>query len=241
VVEDAAQGLLSTYAGRPVASLGHLAALSFHETKNVIAGEGGALVINDPQYVDRAEILWEKGTDRSRFFRGLVDKYTWRDVGSSFLPGELIAAFLWAQLQHADAITAERLEIWTQYDQACRALELASLQRPTVPDDRRHNAHLYYLLLPPGVPQADVLAGLNQRGVNAVFHYVPLHSSPAGQRFGRVAGAMTHTDDCSARLIRLPLWVGLRRQEVEQVVVAVGDVVSRWIQDMHGQPSAENV
>jgi dTDP-4-amino-4,6-dideoxygalactose transaminase len=221
VIEDAAQALLSTYRGRPVGALGQLAAVSFHETKNVIAGEGGALVINDARYVERAEILWEKGTDRSRFSRGLVDKYTWQDVGSSFLPGELVAAFLWAQLQEADAITARRLAIWNRYHSACAAVEELGGRRPTIPTDRDHNAHLYYLLLPPGVSQAEVLTELNAGGVNAVFHYVPLHSSPGGRRFGMTSGSMQHTDDCSSRLIRLPLWVGLRDQDVDRVVDAL--------------------
>lgn len=218
VVEDAAQALLSRYKGRPLGTLGHLAAVSFHETKNVISGEGGALIVNEARFEERAEILWEKGTDRSKFFRGLVDKYTWIDVGSSFLPGELTAAFLWAQLEDADAITAERLAIWRRYDEACAALEPFGVRRPTIPPDRTHNAHMYYLLLPPALPQATVLAELNRRGVNAVFHYVPLHSAPAGRRFGRTSGPMTHTDDCSARLIRLPLWIGMGSSIAERVV-----------------------
>ena len=226
VVEDAAQGLLSRYKGYPVGALGHLAAVSFHETKNVISGEGGALIINDPRFEERAEIVWEKGTDRSRFFRGLVDKYTWVDVGSSFLPGELTAAFLWAQLEEADAITAERLSIWGRYDAACAALDHLGIRRPFVPPDREHNAHAYYLLLPAGLSRAELLADLNRRGVNAVFHYVPLHSAPAGRRFGRVAGAMTHTDECSGRLIRLPLWVGMGSHLVDRVVEELTAAIS---------------
>ena len=230
VVEDAAQALLSRYKGRAVGALGHLAAVSFHETKNLISGEGGALIINDARYEERAEILWEKGTNRSQFARGLVDKYTWIDVGSSFLPGELTAAFLWAQFEDADAIMAERLAIWRGYDNACSALEAFGVRRPTIPPDRVHNAHLYYLLLPAVLSRADVLADVNQRGVNAVFHYVPLHSAPAGRRFGRTCGAMTHTDDCSARLIRLPLWVGMGRDAAERVVGTLTETLTTLLE-----------
>ena len=212
VVEDAAQALGSTYKDRPLGAIGDIGALSFHETKNVIAGEGGAIIINDADFAERAEILWEKGTNRSRFLRGQVDKYTWVDVGSSFLPGELTAAFLWAQLEQADAITAERLALWQRYYAASEPLRSLGAGLPYIPDDRTHNAHLFYVLLPRGLSQGEVLTELNRRNVNAVFHYVPLHSAPAGQRFGRVGSAMTVTDERSARLIRLPLWVGMGEQ-----------------------------
>jgi len=226
VIEDAAHALLSRYKGRPLASFGHLATLSFHETKNVISGEGGALVINDPRFVERAEILWEKGTNRSKFFRGQVDKYTWVDVGSSFLPGELTAAFLWAQLEQADTITARRLEIWNKYFEASNALVSLGLRLPMVPADCSHNAHLFYLLLPPQARQADVLKDLNAKGVNAVFHYVPLHSSPAGLRYGRVAGSLAVTDDYSNRIVRLPLWVGLPADAPQQVIGRLVEVLT---------------
>jgi dTDP-4-amino-4,6-dideoxygalactose transaminase len=209
VVEDAAQALGSTYRGRPLGSIGDIGAISFHETKNVISGEGGALVINRPEFAERAEILWEKGTNRSRFLRGQVDKYTWVDLGSSFLPGELTAAFLWAQLERAVDITRERRALWQRYYDASQSLTTLAVQLPHVPDDRTHNAHMFYMLLPHGVGQADALAELNRRHVNAVFHYIPLHSAPAGRRYGRLGSTMTVTDDCSARLIRLPLWVGM--------------------------------
>ena len=218
IIEDAAQGLLSTYKEKPLGSLGDMAAISFHETKNVMSGEGGALVINNRRFAERAEVLWEKGTNRSKFLRGEVDKYTWVDIGSSFLPGELTAAFLWAQLEDADAITAERLRLWDEYDTACRGLEPLGVRRPVVPPECRHNAHLYYLLRPPGAPQIDILADLNRRGVNAVFHYVPLHTSPAGRRYGRALGPLPVTEASSARLIRLPLWVGLPDRAAERVV-----------------------
>jgi dTDP-4-amino-4,6-dideoxygalactose transaminase len=218
IIEDAAHAFLARYKGRPLGSFGQLATFSFHETKNVISGEGGALVVNDPRLVERAEILWEKGTDRSKFFRGQVDKYTWVDVGSSFLPGELVAAFLWAQLEAAEDITARRLDLWNRYRSAARSLESLGLRLPVVPGECEHNAHLFYVLLPAHARQADVLKDLNARGVNAVFHYVPLHSSPAGRRYGRTAGPMNVTDDYSARLIRLPLWVGLKDDVPAQVV-----------------------
>ena len=229
IVEDAAQGLLSSYRGRALGTFGALSAFSFHETKNVISGEGGALVINDARLAERAEILWEKGTDRSKFSRGLVDKYTWVDLGSSFLPGELTAAFLWAQLEHARDVTDARLALWHHYDAACRALGSLGIRRPIVPAHCGHNGHLFYLLLPAGVSQAAVLADLNRRGVNAVFHYVPLHSAPAGRRYGRVGSTMAITDDYAARLIRLPLWVGMGVAAADRVVETVATALASHV------------
>lgn len=219
VVEDAAQGVASSYKGRPLGSLGTYGAFSFHETKNVISGEGGALIVNDPTKVLEAEIVREKGTDRSRFLRGEVDKYTWRSVGSSFLPGELIAAFLWAQVQEADSITATRLAAWDRYYALTQPLEAAGLlRRPVVPADCTHNAHMFYILLADGIDRQAVLTGLAEGGVNAVFHYVPLHSSPAGMELGRSVGPMTVTDHLHGRLIRLPLWCGISEAQQERVV-----------------------
>jgi len=229
VIEDAAQGLMSTYRGRALGTFGALGAFSFHETKNVIAGEGGALAINDAALAERAEILWEKGTDRSKFSRGLVDKYTWVDLGSSFLPGELTAAFLWAQLEHARDVTDARLALWHRYDTACAELEPLGIRRPIVPEHCVHNGHLYYLLLPTGISQAAVLADLNRRGVNAVFHYVPLHSAPAGRRFGKVGSTMAITDEYSARLIRLPLWVGMGLDATDRVVETVATALASHV------------
>jgi len=225
VVEDAAHALMSRYKGKPLGSFGQLATFSFHETKNVISGEGGALVINDARFVERAEIIWEKGTNRSQFSRGRVDKYTWVDVGSSFLPGELTAAFLWAQLEQAEQITSMRLEQWNRYREASSALDAIG-RGPVVPPDCDHNAHLFYVLLPLTAHRNEILADLNAHGVNAVFHYVPLHSSPAGQRYGRVSGSMSVTDECSARLIRLPLWVGMPLDVPEMVVERVRESVA---------------
>jgi dTDP-4-amino-4,6-dideoxygalactose transaminase len=226
VIEDAAHALMSSYKGRPLGGFGHLATFSFHETKNLISGEGGALVINDERLVERAEIIWEKGTNRSQFSRGRVDKYTWMDIGSSFLPGELTAAFLWAQLEEAERITARRMELWNRYRDASTTLVAMGLRGPVVPAECGHNAHLFYLLLPLPAHRNEVLADLNARGVNAVFHYVPLHSSPAGQRYGRASGAMSVTDDVSARLIRLPLWVGMPEEAPQMVVERVKESVA---------------
>lgn len=207
VVEDAAQGVMSSYKGKALGSIGDLGTLSFHETKNVISGEGGALLVNRPALAERAEIIREKGTDRSRFFRGQVDKYTWQEVGSSFLPGELIAAFLWAQMEEAQTITDARLASWGVYHAALESLEASGvLRRPIVPADCSHNAHMYYALLAPEIDRDAVLSALRDADIGSVFHYVPLHSSPAGLRYGRPHGSMKMTDGQSARLIRLPLW-----------------------------------
>jgi len=221
VVEDAAHALMSRYKGKPLGGFGQLATFSFHETKNVISGEGGALVINDPRFVERAEILWEKGTNRFQFSQGRVDKYTWMDVGSSFLPGELTAAFLWAQLEEAEQITSRRLEVWNRYREASTSLEALGLRGPIVPPDCDHNAHLFYLLVPLPAHRNEIVADLNARGVNAVFHYVPLHSSAAGRRFGRTCGDLPQTDSISGRLIRFPLWIGMEQSDVTRIVEMV--------------------
>ena len=222
VVEDAAQGVMATRDGRALGTMGTLGCLSFHETKNLTAGEGGALLINQPDLIARAEVVHEKGTNRAAFFRGAVDRYTWIDLGSSFLLSEVSAAFLWAQLEQADEITARRLEIWGRYHQAFAELEAAErARRPIVPDGCRHNAHMYYLLLPDRARRDTLIERLAERGVMAVFHYVPLHSSPAGRRHGRAAGSLEHTDAASDRLVRLPLWVGMDDADVERVVAEV--------------------
>jgi dTDP-4-amino-4,6-dideoxygalactose transaminase len=224
VIEDAAQGVMSSYRGRPLGSLGDYGAYSFHETKNVISGEGGALLVNDGEQVQRAEIIREKGTDRSRFFRGEVDKYTWQDIGSSFLPGELVAAFLWAQLEEADAITRKRMAAWARYHEALGDAEREGrLRRPVVPAECQHNAHMYYVLLPDDVDRDAVLERMRSAGVHAVFHYVPLHTSPAGTRYCRIASTMDVTDRQAARLVRLPLWVGITQAQQERVVSSLLD------------------
>lgn len=226
VVEDAAQGVMASYKGRPLGSIGDLAAFSFHETKNIISGEGGALLVNDPALASRAEIIREKGTDRSRFFRGEVDKYTWQEVGSSFLPSELIAAFLWAQLEESKRITDDRLAIWQNYHTRLEPLETEGLlRRPIVPEDCQHNAHMYYLLLSEDADREKVLSLLKSNGISAVFHYVPLHSSPAGKKFARMSGELTVTVSHSERLVRLPLWAGLTVDQQERVATILAEAL----------------
>ena len=214
VIEDAAQGLMARYKGRALGSFGQLSTISFHETKNVISGEGGALLINDMEFTERAEIIREKGTNRSQFFRGQVDKYTWVEAGSSYLPGEIIAAFLWAQLEEATPITTQRLLLWERYNEAFAELEAQDkVRRPVIPRDCEHNAHMFYLLLPSLDERTKFIASLRSKDIQAVFHYVPLHSSPAGNRFGRTVGTMRHTNALSDRLVRLPMWPDLGKQQ----------------------------
>lgn len=218
VIEDAAQAAMASYKGRPLGSIGHLAALSFHETKNLISGEGGALLVNAPQFVERAEIIREKGTNRSKFFRGQVDKYSWVDIGSSYLPGEIIAAFLCAQMDEADAITRQRLAMWSIYHQWLAEAEKAEkLRRPIIPDHCAHNAHMYYLLLPDLTRRTAFIDALRESHVHTVFHYIPLHSSPAGLKYTRTNGRLDVTDDVADRLVRLPLWAGLEPHQAEVI------------------------
>lgn len=227
LIEDAAQGALAFYRGRPLGTVGSLGCLSFHETKNVHCGEGGALLVNDPELVERAEIVQEKGTDRTRFLRGEVDRYTWVDLGSSFLTSEVNAAFLWAQLERADTITGRRLEIWGQYHDHFAGLEERGVaRRPVVPGHTEHNAHMYYLLLEDRAERDRLIAGLSEAGVHAVFHYVPLHSAPAGRVLGRTAGPMQVTDDVSDRLVRLPLWPDMTEAQVERVAQSTEELLS---------------
>ena len=224
LVEDAAQALLATYHGRPAGTLGDVACFSFHASKNVVSGEGGALVTDSAAFAERAEIVREKGTNRSRFLLGLVDKYTWTDLGSSYIPSELVAAFLRAQLDDADTITAQRRVIWDRYHAAFAGLEVCDIgvRRPIVPAHCMHNGHLYYLLLPSRARRDALISALRARGIVAPFHYVPLHSSEAGRRLGRTAGGLSVTDTLSERLIRLPMWSGMR-DETDGVVAAVLD------------------
>jgi dTDP-4-amino-4,6-dideoxygalactose transaminase len=226
VVEDAAQAIYSRYKGRPLGAIGDLGCMSFHETKNIISGEGGALLVRDPVLAERAEILREKGTNRSRFFRGQVDKYTWVDVGSSYLPGEIIAAFLAAQMEEGEAINRRRIALWERYHAWAAPHEAAGrLRRPVVPGDCTHNAHMYYLLLPTLEARSAFISGLKERGVLAVFHYIPLHSSPAGLRFSRAHGTLPVTASLSERLVRMPLWLGLE-EHFDAVVRAADDVLA---------------
>jgi dTDP-4-amino-4,6-dideoxygalactose transaminase len=225
VVEDAAQALGSTYRGRSLGTFGQLGIISFHETKTVVCGEGGALLINDPSMAERAEIIREKGTNRSAFFRGMVDRYTWVDVGSSFLPSDILAAVLLGQLESADELTLRRHTLWNRYHTGFAELEAAGLvRRPAIPDVCEHNAHIYWLLLPSVDVRRQVIDQLQAAGIQAVFHYVPLHSSPAGRRFGRYAAPLTVTDDASDRILRLPMWAELG-DAVDEVIDRVSAAV----------------
>jgi dTDP-4-amino-4,6-dideoxygalactose transaminase len=219
LIEDAAQALGSSYNNKPLGSFGDLSTISFHETKNVMSGEGGALAVNNRDWCERAELIWEKGTNRSQFFRGEVDKYTWVDVGSSFLPSEITAAFLWAQLQDFEAITQQRLEIWGEYHRQLAGAEARGLlKRPRVPSHCRHNGHLYYVLISSAEGRGQVIRKLKDKAVQTIFHYVPLHSSPAGRRLGRMGGSLAVTESLSSRILRLPLWVGMQESDVSRVV-----------------------
>lgn len=220
IIEDAAQALLAEWNDRPLGSIGAMAALSFHETKNVTSGEGGCLLVNDPALVERAEIVREKGTNRSRFHRGQVDKYTWVDIGSSFLPSELTAAFLLAQLEQSEQITAARRRVWAWYHEALQPLELDGLL--TRPVGGVGNAHMYFVLLASLEKRTAVIDVLLRCGISAVFHYVPLHSSPAGRRYGRTSGSLRVTEELSDRLLRLPLWPDMTKEEVESVTGRLG-------------------
>ena len=222
VVEDAAQALGSTYKGRPCESLGDLAAFSFHETKNIISGEGGALTINREEMQDRAEIIREKGTNRAKFFRGQVDKYTWIDIGSSFLPGELIASYLYAQLEMAEMINTRRLSNFERYREAFAPLVFAGrIGVPYIPNECTGNGHMFYLLLRDLDDRTAFIAHMRSHGIIAPFHYVPLHDAPAGKRFARTAGPMDVTQRISETLVRLPMFFDLGSQVEEVIDVAL--------------------
>lgn len=225
LVEDAAQALGSTYKGRPAGALGDLGAFSFHETKNIISGEGGALTINRPDLIERAEIIREKGTNRSNFLRGQVDKYTWVDIGSSFLPGELIASFLYAQLEMLDFVNARRVSQYERYQEAFADLAGAGrVSLPSCPEDCTGNGHLFYLLLRDAADRGDFIQAMRARGVTTPFHYVPLHSAPAGLAHGRTPEPLPVTDDIAARLVRLPLFFDLGI-DIERVITEVRSVL----------------
>jgi dTDP-4-amino-4,6-dideoxygalactose transaminase len=227
VAEDAAHSFLSTYKGRYLGTIGRFGCLSFHETKNIICGEGGALLINSEEFVEQADIIREKGTNRSRFFRGEVDKYTWVSLGSSFLPGDLTAAFLYAQLEEAEKIVQSRCKIMDTYDSFLRPLEAAGLIRlPVVEQGDTCNGHLYYVICGSHEERTRLIEFLKNRGIWAVFHYVPLHTSPAGKKFGRAHGELKVTDDLSERLLRLPLFHGMTLDETVTVAEAVMEFYS---------------
>lgn len=222
VIEDAAQGVMSTYKGKALGTMGDFGCYSFHETKNYSMGEGGALVINNPAYNEKAEILREKGTNRAKFFRGQVDKYTWVDFGDSYLPSELNAAYLWAQLEVADEINDNRLATWNAYYEAFKPLEEKGyIELPTIPVGCVHNAHMFYIKLKDLEARTDFIEALKKDGVNCVFHYIPLHSAPAGHKFGRFDGEDEYTTRESERLVRLPLYYNLTLEDREHVIDSV--------------------
>lgn len=218
VIEDAAQGMMASYKGKPLGTIGDFGCYSFHETKNYSMGEGGALLIRDPAYIEQAEIIREKGTNRSKFFRGQIDKYTWVDAGSSYLPSELNAAYLWAQLELADEINAWRISRFNQYMELLAPLEEKGLlELPRVPEGCVHNGHMFYIKVKDIQQRSLLIRYLDQQGVNAVFHYIPLHTAPAGKRFGRFHGEDRYTTKESERLLRLPMYYGLRKEQVSYV------------------------
>ena len=222
VVEDAAQGVMASYKGKALGTIGDFGCYSFHETKNYSMGEGGALVINNPAYNERAEILREKGTNRAKFFRGQVDKYTWVDFGDSYLPSELNAAYLWAQLLHADEINDNRMATWNAYHDAFRPLaDAGRVELPTIPADCVHNAHMFYLKCRDLEERTALIRHLKANDILAVFHYIPLHSAPAGQKFGRFDGADVYTTAESERLVRLPMYYGLTEADRNKVIAKV--------------------
>jgi len=223
VIEDAAQGMMAEYKGKPLGTIGHLGAFSFHETKNYTsAGEGGLLIVNDDKFVERAEIIREKGTNRSQFFRGMVDKYTWVDIGSSYLMNDVSAAYLWGQLEVAEEINEFRLKAWNRYYSGLLELEKEGfIELPTVPEHCRHNGHIFYIKVENLRIRTELLSFLKEQGIQAAFHYVPLHSSPAGQRYGRFYGVDKFTTKESERLIRLPLFFNIKDEEIDYVIESI--------------------
>lgn len=228
VIEDAAQGIMSTYKERALGTIGDFGCYSFHETKNYSMGEGGALVINNPQYNEKAEILREKGTNRAKFFRGQVDKYTWVDYGSSYLPSDLNAAYLYAQLEEADEINENRLAVWEAYHEAFLLLQEKGLvELPVIPSECKHNAHMYYLKLRDLEERTAFINYLRENGVQSTFHYIPLHSAPAGLKFGKFYGGDEYTTKESERLTRLPLYYGMDANDIKKVI----EVVKKFFED----------
>lgn len=229
VVEDAAQGVCASWRGKRLGSIGHLGCYSFHETKNFISGEGGALLINDERFCERAEIIREKGTNRSQFFRGMVDKYTWVDLGSSYLPSEIIAAFLYAQLEQSETITARRLAIWRHYHELLEPLEAQGLLRRPVSnaDSAGHNAHMYYILLPDLQTRSRLIQALKEQNIHAVFHYIPLHSSPMGKQLCQKDYQLPVTDQVSEQLLRLPCYYELSFKEIEKIILTIQSCLER--------------
>lgn len=226
VIEDAAQAVMSTYKGKALGSIGDIGCFSFHETKNYNMGEGGALLLKDERFIERAEIIREKGTNRSKFYRGAVDKYTWVDMGSSYLPSELNAAFLWGQLENADVINQNRLRSWNLYYELLKDLkETGLIELPHIPQECQHNAHMFYIKMPDSQQRDDLIRYLKEKGIIAVFHYVPLHSAPAGLAFGRFFGQDVYTTAHSERLLRLPMYYGLKEEDIVFVANCIKEFV----------------
>ncbi len=222
VIEDAAQGVMSSYKGKALGSIGAFGCFSFHETKNYSSGEGGAILINSEKYIEQAEIIREKGTDRSKFHRGQVDKYTWRDMGSSYLPSELNAAYLLAQLEEAEKINNDRLASWNlYYEKLSELAKKGVIELPIIPEGCEHNAHMFYIKTKDIEERSRLITHLKANGVGAVFHYIPLHSSPAGQKFGRFSGEDKYTTKESERLLRLPMYYGLKKEDIETATNAI--------------------
>lgn len=218
VIEDAAQGVLSTYEGKALGTIGDYGCYSFHETKNYSMGEGGCLLIKDEENIERAEIFREKGTNRSKFFRGQIDKYTWVDMGSSYLPSELNAAYLWAQLEVSQKIFDDRMASWNLYYELLKELEEAGyIELPVIPENCTHNAHMFYIKVKDLEERQRLIAYLKENGINAVFHYIPLHSAPAGRKYGVFVGTDNYTTKESERLMRLPLYYGISKEDVAKV------------------------
>ena len=222
VIEDAAQGVMSFYKGKPLGTLGDYGCYSFHETKNYSMGEGGALLIKDPKNIERAEIIREKGTNRSKFFRGQIDKYTWMDAGSSYLPSDLNAAYLWAQFEKAEEILNDRMTSWNLYNQLLKELEdQGYIVLPEIPEECTHNAHMFYIKTKDLEERQNLISFLKEKGIGAVFHYIPLHSAPAGKKYGELFGKDIYTTSESERLLRLPLYYGLKEQDVMYITEQV--------------------
>jgi len=230
VIEDAAQALMSSYKGKPLGSIGHLSTFSFHATKNIISGEGGALCINDAEFMHRADIVREKGTNRKQFLDGQVDKYTWLELGSSYLLNEISAAFLYAQFEHAAQITLRRLEIWRKYHDEFSILCNQKVMRPLIPEECQHNAHIYYLLLPNKETKIKIMDYCNSRGISTVSHFVPLHDTLAGKQYGRTHGDLQTTHDISEKILRLPLWIGLEIKQ-DGVIAIVVEAIKLYVEE----------
>ena len=222
VVEDAAQGVMSTYKGKALGTIGDFGCFSFHETKNYSMGEGGALLLRDDKYVEDAEIIREKGTDRAKFFRGQVDKYTWVEAGSSYLPSDMNAAYLWAQLEKADEINENRLTSWNRYYEGLKELEEeGKIELPYIPEYCEHNAHMFYVKAKDLEERTALISYLKENDILAVFHYIPLHNAPAGKKYGRFHGEDKYTTSESERIMRLPMYYGLKEEEIDKIVCCI--------------------